>query len=125
MSLSLYLVSEEYETECICPDCEHKHTRMITDEYFDGNITHNLNTMADRAGLYEALWQSKENGFTKAKQIINSLKTGLSLLKEKPEYFKKFNPENGFGSYDGLFKFVSNYLNACKEYPESNIKADK
>ena len=42
-------------------------------------------------------------------------------MKSNPEYFKKFNPENGCGSYEGLLSFAEKYLEACKEYPNSFI----
>jgi len=37
---------------------------------FEANITHNLNRMAQAAGIYEALWCPDEIGITKAAQLI-------------------------------------------------------
>ena len=84
-----------------------------TNEVFSANITHNLNTMAGEAGIYEYLWRPDEIKITKAKELIEPLRKGLHNLKSQPEKYKKFNPKNGWGSYDGLVKFVENYLNAC------------
>jgi len=50
---------------------------------------------------------------------------GLHNLKIEPERYKKFNPENGWGSYDGLVKFVENYLNACYEYPDADVEVSR
>jgi len=88
---------------------------------YDANITHNLNTMADKAGIYYALWRPEEIGKTKAKDIIELLEKGLADLKQRPEYFKQFNSSNGWGMYDNFVPFVENYLKACKENPNCKI----
>ena len=49
------------------------------------------------------------------------LENGIKKMKSKPEYFKKFNSENGWGTYEGLLIFAEKYLEACKEYPNSFI----
>lgn len=92
-----------------------------TNVVFDYNITHNLTEMASRADLYTALWRPDEQGWTKAKDIVGQLERGLKRLKKDPEGFAKFNPANGWGSYDGLVGFVEAYLKACKDYPEAEI----
>jgi hypothetical protein len=78
--------------------------------------------MAREAGIYEALWRPNEIGITKAQQLIEPLTKGLELLKYFPERFKKFNPDNGWGAYAGFVPWVEKYLNACKEYPEADVK---
>ena len=90
-------------------------------EVYSANITHNLTKMAGEAGIYEHLWRPEEINISKASELINPLSEGLKLLKSDPERFKKFNPENGWGTFEGLVKFVESYLNACIEYPESEI----
>jgi hypothetical protein len=89
---------------------------------FDWNITHNLGKMADEAGIYEALWRPEEIDVTTAEQLIPILSNGLDLLLEDPEHFKQFNPENGWGDYEGLIQFVGAYLKACKEHPDAVIE---
>jgi hypothetical protein len=91
------------------------------DEVYSANITHNLGEMAKMAGIYQYLWRPEELNLKIADQLINALTAGLSLLKSKPEYFKQFNPVNGWGSYEGLIQFVENYLRACMEYPQAEI----
>ena len=92
---------------------------------FDYNVTHNLNKMADAAGIYKHLWRPEELGIKKAEELIKPLEEGLSLLLSDPERFKKFNPPNGWGDYDGLVKFVSEYLNACRENPDATIEVSR
>lgn len=96
-----------------------------TTEAYSSNITHNLCKMAEEAGVYEALWRPEEINITKAKELIEPLRNGLHKLKLEPEKYKKFNPENGWGSYDGLVKFVENYLNACYEYPDADVEVSR
>jgi len=93
------------------------------DEVYSANITHNLGSMAALAGIYTCLWRPEEINITKAKQLIQPLKEGLNLLKAVPEKFKACNPKNGWGNYEGLVKFVENYLNACIEYPDATVSA--
>lgn len=88
---------------------------------YDVNITHNLGTMADKAGIYEYLWRPDEINVTKAAQLIQPLAKGLSDLEASPEKFKAYNPENGWGDYEGLVRFVRNYLDACTIYPNADI----
>ena len=90
-------------------------------QVYQANITHNLNTMAQKANIYEYLWRPEEVGKEKAKELIKPLEKGLELLKDKPNYFKTFNPENGWGDYEGLVRFVENYLEACRKYPEATV----
>lgn len=92
---------------------------------YEANITHNLNSMADEAGIYKHLWRPEELGFEKACQLIEGLEKGLKKLRSDPEKFKKLNPSNGWGSYDGLVGFVEKYLSACKQYPESEIRVSR
>ena len=92
---------------------------------YDDNTTHNLNMMADKAGVYEALWRPETKGWTKAGELIDTLETGLADLKARQEYFEEFNPANGWGDYDGLVRFVSNYLDACKKYPSTKVSVSR
>jgi len=92
-------------------------------EVFQWNITHNLGKMARQAGIYEALWRPEELNVEYARQLILPLTKGLEVLKNHPEHFRKFNPENGWGNYEGLLKFVEKYLEACIENPDAEVRA--
>lgn len=94
-------------------------------EVFDYNITHNLNDMADEAGIYKHLWRPEELGIKKAEELIEPLRNGLELLKSEPEKFKKFNPENGWGDYEDLVKFVEQYLSHCISWPDAIIHTSR
>jgi hypothetical protein len=92
---------------------------------FDYNITHNLGRMADAAGIYSPLWRPDEIGVTMAGQLVEPLKDGLALLQSDPDRFRAFNPENGWGDYDGLLAFVAAYLAACIKYPDAEVRVSR
>ena len=92
---------------------------------YSANITHNLTDMASEAGIYKHLWRPDEINITKANQLILPLREGLALLKSDPERFMKYNPDNGWGNYDGLVRFVKKYLSACEEYPDADISVSR
>lgn len=91
------------------------------DEVYTANITHNLNRMADEAGIYKHLWRPDEISISKAGQLIDPLCEGLALLESDPEHFRKLNPSNGWGDYDGLIRFTRDYLKACEQYPSAEV----
>jgi hypothetical protein len=89
--------------------------------YYSDMITHNLNSMAKEAGMYECLWHPSSEGITKASQLIVLLHGCLKLLNDHPEHFKKFNSSNGFGKYEDFVKFVESYLEACLAHPDATV----
>lgn len=96
-----------------------------TDQVYSRNITHNLGKMADKAGIYEALWRPEEKDWKVAKDLIAVLEFGLANLKGDPDFFKEFNPDNGWGDYAGLVSFVESYLAACQQYPDAKVRVSR
>lgn len=96
-----------------------------TREVYWANITHNLTTMADAAGIYKHLWRPDEIDVTHARQLVVPLRDGLKALTEDPERFKKLNPENGWGSYEGLVRFVTEYMSACADHPDARVRVSR
>jgi len=103
------------------PNLEVLEGKYILDEVYESNITHNLSTMANKAGIYKALWRPEEIYAKYAKDIISIVEKGLDDLKRRPEYFKQFSSPNGWGMYKNFVPFVAEYLEACKEYPAAEI----
>lgn len=106
MSLDVYLM---VDGECV----------------YSAKITHNLNKMAKEAGCYEVLWRPDEIGKHEAWEIVRPLRIGLNELLLNPTHYKKFNPENGWGTYEGLVQFIVNYIIACKENTEATIEVSR
>ena len=88
-------------------------------------LTHNLARMADEAGLYLPLWKPVDLAIKHANQLIDPLRVGLDVLKQDPERFKKLNPANGWGTYDGFVEFVADYLAACEANPDAEVSVDR
>lgn len=122
MSLDVYLDGKPQIKKCMCPHCFNQHTYKDWECFYSSNITHNLGEMADEAGIYKCLWHPEEIGIKKAKQLIEPLENGLADLKARPDYFKKFNSPNGWGMYEHFVPFVEEYLKACKEHPNANVR---
>ncbi len=112
------------EKECkkLYPEYNVETHEYEEDYYYTDNITHNLNKMAKEADLYNALWHPEKLNITKAADLIDILREGLHKLKLDPDKYTKFNPENGWGSYETLVEFVDNYLNACYKFPDAEIE---
>lgn len=92
---------------------------------FDANITHNLNKMAEAAGIYKHLWRPDEIGITTADQLIAPLTDGLARLQADPTKFKKLDAENGWGIYKDFVRFVERYLHACEADPDAKVKVSR
>lgn len=114
---------------------------VFEDCVFEYNITHNLNKMAMECGLYEAMWRPymlhpdfttevdeykfESSHEMKASDIEQKLSEGLTELENNPEKYKEFNPENGWGTYDGLVQFAKKYLEVVNDYPNAIIETSR
>jgi hypothetical protein len=104
--------------------------KMMPTEVYSRNITHNLGKMAAQVQLssgdtlYEILWRPEhcDPPYIIAEELIPHLGEAIIELINNPEKYKKFNPENGWGSYEGLIEFVSAYHHACVSNPDATIE---
>jgi hypothetical protein len=98
---------------------------------FSSNITHNLNSMAaavvlsNGLTLYQVLWRPDEHGLKFARDISDLLDEGWNILLADPEKYKKYDPPNGWGSYEGLCNFVYRYRNACWDNPDAELRVSR
>lgn len=90
---------------------------------FEANITHNLTKMAANAGVYYACWHPEEINATRAKHILPMLDDGIKALREFPDHYKQFAPENGWGTYEGFLAWLEKYAEACRKFPSARIEA--
>lgn len=147
MSLDVYLLGKKKKMMVKCYACGHEHEEKARARLYSANITHNLGRMAEKAGIYEALWrpyrlkreyeellnsgQSISDSETEdiiivyAKEIIPYLEKGLADLKARPTYYEQFNSPNGWGLYKHFVPFVEGYLNACKQYPDAIVEVSR
>lgn len=93
-------------------------TATIETEVVDKNITHNVAPMWREAGIYEALYESE--GKT-AKEIIPVLLKGLEDMVNNPSKYEKLNPDNGWGSYGGAVRWLTDLITQFIDYPDGII----
>lgn len=93
-----------------------------TTTLYNGNITHNLGTMAAMAGIYEYLWKPETFSITKASELIEPLFRGWRWLLSNPGRAREANPKNGWGNYELLCDFVRDYLEACMRHPDTKVR---
>lgn len=145
MSLDVYLLGKKKKMMVKCYACGHEHEEKARARLYRANITHNLGRMAEKAGIYEALWRPhrlrsdyniRQADFTaedefeasvviRAKDIIPYLEKGLADLKARQTYYERFNSPNGWGMYEHFVPFVEGYLNACKQYPDAIVEVSR
>lgn len=92
---------------------------------FSYNITHNLGHMARAVDLYEYLWRPEEVGIEKASRLGPILYAGMARLIKEEIFCRHLSPETDGGTYEGLVKFVSEYLVACAKYPDAIIQVSR
>jgi len=94
---------------------------MVTEphEVVSENITHNVNKMWMKAGIYDDLYGS---GGKKVSDVLFKLERGLVYMIDNPEIFIPLNPENGWGSYDGTVSWLRNLISELKQYPNGTIE---
>lgn len=125
MSLDVYLTREKW----VSYDNGQTHT-VESEEVYSANITHNLNKMADAAGIYNCLWRpdecyQSEDGNVYAKDLIVPIREGLEKLERSPVIYRAFNAPNGWGLYEHFVPWIERYLHACIEYPESIVTVSR
>ncbi len=91
------------------------------------NITHNLNGMAEAAGIYGCLWRPEEQDppIKTAAQCVPFLRAGLADLKAGPAKFRLFSAKNGWGTYEQFVPWVEKVLAACEANPDALVSASR
>lgn len=115
-----------------------KETSYEDNEYFHINITHNLTEMADQCEvtgscdynlnkensfitLYDLLWHPKDNLNIEVPTLdyFNDVVACYRKLLENPDFFKQYNPANGWGSYEGLVKKTKEFIAALTKISDN------
>lgn len=146
MSLDVYL-----HESVKCPHCAGSMPPEWGLKLFTANVTHNLGRMASQIPmLYEALWRGQwmsdpealrvaedaddqqrwadgnairsQIGPTEARILIPHLRAGLDELRARPEHYKTFNAENGWGLYEDFVTWIERYLEACERHPNAVVR---
>lgn len=121
MSTTIYLYGPLVANDRTCPHCGHMETSVEPQEIYSADITGNLVKMAAEAGLYNAIWNPKVVGITKASHLAPMLLAGITQMVEEPARFIKHNPANGWGSYDQFVEWCKRLHRHCEEYPNAEV----
>ena len=83
-----------------------------------GNYTYNV------APMYQKAMGKTISDFNnmKCKDAISILEKGVKEMEENPDVYKKMNPENGWGDYEGSLDYLKNFLKECRQNPECIIE---
>jgi hypothetical protein len=68
---------------------------------YERNVTWNVSTMLKRAGFHPRL----VDGLT-AVNLRPVVSNAVCVMEDNRIYFEKFNPENGWGSYENVLDFL-------------------
>lgn len=111
------------DVDLLPPVCAHCGQRVAGG--YSANITHNLNRMAEEAGIYQHVWRPEELGITHARQLIEPLRLGIALMRSEPARFRALDAPNGWGKYDAFVPWLERYLAACEMYPDATVEVSR
>ena len=86
---------------------------------YDTNVTYNLADM-----YYKCI--DKEKGFKKldgmnCKEALPIINRAIQDMLNNANEYRKLNPKNGWGSYEGLLKALQEMRNCCENNPDGII----
>lgn len=76
--------------------------------------------------LYDYVWRPEElykEIYTN--EMKNVLTKGICIMISKRKSLLRYEPENGWGSYDSFLKFLIEYKEACEDNPGYIIEASR
>lgn len=79
--------------------------------------------MAKEAGIDQALWHPEDVRIEVAGDMTASIYPGYMDITERPEYYRQFDAENGWGTYDDFIPWLDKLLNACQKWPNAEVRA--
>ena len=94
-------------------------------DVYEANITHNLNTMADALGIYQAVWDPETSGIKTAQDLIEPLRSAIAKMEAEPQKYDEFNAENGWGTREQFVGWLKRYLAAREENPDAEVRASR
>ena len=59
------------------------------------------------------------------KEMVKILTKGIYIMISKRKSLLRYEPENGWGSYDSFLKFLIEYKEACEDNPGCVIEASR
>lgn len=103
-----------YDVDVIrkCEECGH------CDVLWESNYTWNVGPMLHDVGLHlNDLPRPYEAG-----EFVKLLADGIAKLESDPAKYEAMNPENGWGSYSTMLKWLRGMLHACVTHPDATVE---
>lgn len=90
-----------------------------------GNYTYNVNEMFMNA-LDKDDYTSFQDYFDgmRCEFALEDINLMIARMRDNPDYFKKFNPENGFGDYSGALEFLSMIRDSCYNHLDGFLRIE-
>lgn len=82
--------------------------------------TYNLSAMWRLAGVFEG--SSNELDGLRSGVLGDRAARGLLRAVTKPDEFRKLNPENGWGDFEGFIKILTRTAITCAENPDGIVR---
>ena len=97
------------------------------------NVTHNMNKMAQnifvsesKETLYDYVWKPEERGREiNTTEMAKILTKGIYIMVSNRKKLLRYNPENGWGSYDSFLEFLIKYKETCEDNPGCEIEVSR
>lgn len=93
----------------------------IVKTILDINYTFNVAPMFQLALGKDGIKQLNE---LNREEAIELLKVGIKDMKEKPEIYKKLNPKNGWGNYEGALDVLVKILEALQHSEDTYVNIE-
>jgi len=87
-----------------------------TYERYERNVTYNNSSLLKRAGFHPSVL----NGIN-VYRLIPVLNNAITVMQDNPDYFKQFEPENGWGGYADVLDFLHSMRNYMVDAPDAYI----
>ena len=89
-------------------------------EIYEANVTYNLADM-----YYKCI--DKDKGFRKldgmnCKEALPIIENAIKDMLNNADEYRKLNPKNGWGSYEGLLKVLQEMRICCESNPDGKIE---
>ena len=102
-------------------DIQFTATRMVTVDNF--NLTHNFIVMAEKAGVYKALWHPTTLGIKNAAELLPYIEGALQNLYASPNYYEDFEAPNGHGTYWQFIDSLEALNKTCNDNLDANFQS--
>lgn len=89
-------------------------TKTILDINYTFNVAPMFQLALGKGGIKQLNELSRE-------KCIKLLKIGIKDMKEKPEIYKKLNPKNGWGNYEGALTTLIKILDTLEENHNAQV----